>query len=395
MTTTPLHKEFQQLTTEPQAVDNMAKLPLAQSNLTATGPYIQDPTEVSIDTTGRVPPQPQHKEKGPGITTAEPSKTLEEHSDIIFHLPDSSSGVGSGSGQYNSPTDHSGIGFEFTDASSAYPASTGRPSHEPSPEESTENGSTSDTDIPQSDVPPADNSNLQDSTAETAPLYDLGYTNISETSPLSPPTPSDVTLAFATVEQPEGSVKPHHLPSSEPQLNSGSIFEPNSGYVNSCTVKSGCGSQFTSSYTAELTTTDYVAESSIGNLWIGGSSAGSEYVRELSEGKSSSGYVGEVGNGESSSEYVGDPEECQLDYGSLWCSTNTSSSDDSKSPDPSSQQPNSPYISESDLRHATTVHNSLSPIFGPLPNDLAMLPGNSLQPTTSNHEPRSASDFSL
>ena len=213
MTTTPLHTEFQQLTTESQAVDEASKVPLAQSNLTATAPYKQDPTEVSIDTTGRVPPQPQHKEKVLGITTTEPSKTLvEEHSDIIFDLPDSFSGVESGSGQYNSPTDHSGIGFEFTDTSSAYPASTGRPSHEPSPEESTESGSTSDTDIPQSDAPLADNSNLQDSTAETAPLYDLGYTNISETSPLSPPTPSDVTLAFAMVEQNSSYISESDLP---------------------------------------------------------------------------------------------------------------------------------------------------------------------------------------
>ena len=348
------------MTTKFQSLEDVSNpLPLAQSNILATGSYIKDPTEVSTDTTDAMP----STEKVP-ITT-EPSKILGESSDIIFHLSDSSSGVGSGSGQYNSPTDHSGIGFEFTDTSSGYPASTGRPSHEPSPEESTESGFTSDTDIPQSDAPPAENSNLQDSTAETAPLYDLGYTNISETSPLSPPTPSDVTLAFAMVEQPEGSVKPHHLPSSEPQPDNGTCFEPNSGYMNSCTSSSGYVGEFTSSYTVESasgcgeSTTGYIGGSSMGN-----SSSG--YIGGSSVGISSSDYIMD------DTDYVGQQSEGTFDYGAQHDS-NTSSNGDFNS---QQYPPSSTYIKESDLSNATSVRN----------NNIFSAALRTIQPTTDDED---------
>jgi hypothetical protein len=368
MTTTPLHGGVVELA-KSQSVDNVSNLPLGHTNIMATTePYIKDTDSVSAEPTNRSCSSlpytlyTQHEKADAGTIATEPSKNGEEHADIAFHLSDSSSGVQSGKGVY---IDHSCIGFEFTDtqSSSVYPVSSHKPSYEPCPEESTGSCFTFDVDIPESKVhstTPPDNpdSAITEGQTDTTPHYEGGYTNIPESiTPLSPETPSAVTLAFATVGQPAGIQHSNmSISDSASQLES---FEPEPPYVNSCHSGSSYLGQYTiesaSSYIGESTTTGYVAESSVA--------------------KSSTGYTGGSSVDISSSEYVSEDFVGEGNYPSHGYLSYA---------EPGSQYrgtPSSTYLTESDLcnDHMPT---------GPLPNDTARLPGTT-QPTT-DHETSSA-----
>ena len=342
--TTPLHGEAQQS----QSVDNVSKLPLAHTNI------IKNTDAMSPDKTNSswtsLPPMAhsQNENTDPGTVSTELSNNQEEPAGIVFQP---SSGIENGRGEQLIT---SGIGFEFTDTKSS---------------SETESSFNFPVDISESEVLPTnlpDSSNIQDSEitkgqTDGAPLSETGYTNVPETiSPLSPKTPSDVTLAFATMSQPAGPFK-QSGPDYESQLDRESGSERSPVYVNSGSSEDE--GQYTaksaSSYIDELTT-HYMAESSLGK------SSTTGYITESSMIISSSDYVKGSSEGKSSVDYVGNTGEGQSFY------------DRSLGGDLSST-----YISESDLG------NGHMRSFEPLPNDKARLPGTTQ--FMSDHDSSSAS----
>ena len=365
---TLLAAKVDQQLTKSHSLDDLSNAPPVQSCIMTKGSYSKSSGDVSEAVNERNrscpslsnSPYVEYRAGKAGVINIKPSKPKEDHLGIVFDFPDSSaSAVDSTSGPCYPLTDHSGINFDFTESCYSTSSDKSLVGYDPSPKDSLESISTTDTEMAEEEVLSTTLRDVQDLSdaegeAESAPTNQSGYMNITgdkdsldeslSFSFLSPDTPSDTSIAFAMVEQPTGATKPHHLPNSDSQMDSGSFFESNSSYMN---TSSGYTGKFTFSCTVD--STSYTSDLS------------SEFTTEPSIGVSNSDYQPESSEG---------------------CSSCSNA--------PSQHQPSTPpstYISESDLSNITAA-----PIFEPQ-NGAMRLP-RTVQPTTSP-EANFAGEFSL